>query len=61
MKRCAECGVETDACAPLCPLCGANLADEPSPRVVTDVDDYQQRVRALREQLRVLRDEAEAV
>jgi ribosomal protein L19E len=42
-------------------LCGARTSRDPEQRVVTDVDSYHTDLRALRDQLRKLREDAEAV
>jgi hypothetical protein len=63
-RLCGECGAGLEARATLCPLCGSSApvaeavieTQEPS-----DIDGYQSTVRRLREQLRQLREGAEAV
>jgi len=46
----------------LCPLCGTGVSSDTNRiRAGDEVEDYQGRVRALREQLAALRGEAEAV
>ncbi len=60
-QGCWECGAELGLSSARCPLCGADTTVEPVPRAVSEVEAYQGVVRSLREQLRAIRDEAEAV
>ena len=63
-QKCSECGAELRLRPHRCPLCGADVTREPKPkpRRTLTVDRYQEDVRALREQLKKLRDGgAEAV
>lgn len=66
-KLCSECGAELNAGPASCPLCGTD-ADAPQSKSNVDwsgpskVASYQDDVRALRDELKRLRDEgAEAV
>ena len=45
----------------LCPLCGSDVSAHPAPSAPAEVEDYQARIRILREQLQALREGAEAV
>lgn len=63
-EKCSECGAELRLRPHRCPLCGADVTRAPKPKVrkTLTVDRYQEDVRALREQLKKLRDGgAEAV
>lgn len=67
MKRqtsCSGCGVVLKDRPTSCPLCGAELTPRevapPRPQDL-EAEDYQNDVRRLREELRKLRDDAEAV
>ena len=61
-KRCGECGAQLRLGSASCPLCGAVAATKqaraPQP---SEVESYQSGLRELREQLRKLREDAEAV
>jgi predicted amidophosphoribosyltransferase len=62
-RLCGECGAGLERRATSCPLCGGSKPaaageSEPPP---PDIDSYQSDVRRLREQLRRLREGAEAV
>jgi predicted amidophosphoribosyltransferase len=62
--RCNGCGAELQLGPDRCPLCGedAHLTSAPKREKAPSVDDYQENVRALRKQLKRLRDDgAEAV
>jgi hypothetical protein len=64
--RCTGCGADLELGPDHCPLCGsepAGAAPEARAREkAPSVDDYQEKVRTLRDQLKRLRDEgAEAV
>jgi hypothetical protein len=60
-SSCSECGALLRVATDRCPLCGKQ-ADGDRPRPKEDVDDYQLRVRKLREELKKLREDgAEAV
>lgn len=61
MRECRECGAELSLRPTSCPLCGSDASVDMRRTPVTDVEDYQSSVRALRDQLRSLREEAEAV
>ena len=66
VKRCRECGAELESGPERCPLCGAEGGPQAAAIAAFaqgdgDVDSYQQRLRALKEQLRRLRDDAKAV
>jgi hypothetical protein len=64
VRKCVECGAELRHDVTKCPLCGADAAARGPRRAAapTNVDDYQRDVRALRRQLKKLRDGgAEAV
>jgi predicted amidophosphoribosyltransferase len=60
-QRCTECGAELRLETARCPLCGTDPAERHQARAVADVESYQSNVRSLREQLRQLREQAEAV
>ena len=64
-QRCSECGAELRLRSASCPLCGTEPGAEHKPTHAPaepiDKDSYQSDLRALREQLRRLRDGAEAV
>ena len=64
-NSCHECGAELRLGPAPCPLCGAEQDEKKSwsvPVKPVDPDDYQARVRILREQLQKMREEdAEAV
>ena len=64
-QRCSECGAELRLSSASCPLCGTEPGAEKRPTHAPvkpiDKDSYQSDLRALREQLRRLRDGAEAV
>ena len=60
-RGCRECGAELTLGPDRCPLCGAETSSPISARDVPDTETYQTKVRALREQLRRLREDAEAV
>jgi predicted amidophosphoribosyltransferase len=62
-EKCSACGAELRLRPHRCPLCGADVRDKPVTRKKTvAVDRYQEDIRALREQLKRLRDGgAEAV
>jgi predicted amidophosphoribosyltransferase len=61
--RCPGCGAELELGPARCPLCGAEATlTSAKRREASNVDDYQLKIRRLREQLKRLRDgEAEAV
>jgi predicted amidophosphoribosyltransferase len=61
--RCLGCGAELELGPARCPLCGAEASlTSAKRREPPNIDDYQLRIRTLREQLKRLRDgEAEAV
>lgn len=62
--RCSECGSVLRDRPDSCPLCGRSFerAIEKEPAADSSADGYQDRVRALREELRKLREnDAEAV
>jgi uncharacterized OB-fold protein len=59
-RRCRECGARLTQQAAACPLCGESGATVARPQVA-DVTSYQATVQELREQLRRLRRDAEAV
>jgi hypothetical protein len=61
-RRCGGCGAELKLRSEPCPLCGCSSVAlrERAPRPL-DVGRYQSDVRELREQLRKLREGAEAV
>ncbi|CAN5608405.1 hypothetical protein BH24ACT26_BH24ACT26_08790 [soil metagenome] len=59
--ECTECGAELRLRPARCPLCGADAQTRTPKRAGTDVETYQGDVRSLREQLRKLREGAEAV
>ena len=64
IEKCSECGAELRLRPHRCPLCGADAGRDvkPKPRKTLTVDRYQEDVRALREQLKKLREGgAEAV
>ena len=62
-RRCGTCGAEVRVVSEPCPLCGGTSVARPAVRRkrAEDVERYQRDVRALREQLRRLREGAEAV
>ncbi len=62
-EKCSECGAELRLRPHRCPLCGADVSEKPVVKKKTvAVDRYQEDIRALREQLKQLRDGgAEAV
>jgi hypothetical protein len=65
-KTCKACGAEPAGSPSHCPLCGGEMKGVLAPKKrqpwVSDVDDYQARVRKLRAQLAKIRDDdAEAV
>ncbi|MFN2489889.1 MAG: hypothetical protein ABR529_09170 [Actinomycetota bacterium] len=60
-KRCGGCGAELNLGPARCPLCGTEGSAAPRSKVVSDVESYQQNLCELREQLRKLREDAEAV
>jgi hypothetical protein len=63
-RLCDECGAGLEARATLCPLCGSSapiVEAVSEPQGASDIDGYQSNVRRLREQLRQLREGAEAV
>jgi predicted RNA-binding Zn-ribbon protein involved in translation (DUF1610 family) len=60
-QRCTECGAELRLETARCPLCGTDPAERQDARAEPDVESYQSSVRRLREQLRQLREQAEAV
>jgi hypothetical protein len=61
-KRCAECGAELRLRSASCPLCGAVVATKQTrPPQPSEVENYQSGLRELKEQLRKLREDAEAV
>ena len=51
-----ECGAQLPLGPSPCPLCGAEASAE-QPKAVKDADDYQARVRLLRDQLKKLRED----
>lgn len=59
-RRCRECGAQLSQQGACCPLCGEGGGPESRP-AETDVSTYQASVQELREQLRRLRRDAEAV
>ena len=61
-RRCGGCGAEPEFLSEPCPLCGGTAVAlrERAPQTL-DVAAYQSNVRELREQLRKLREDAEAV
>jgi len=59
-RRCRECGAHLSQEGACCPLCGEQAGPESGP-AETDVSTYQASVQELREQLRRLRHDAEAV
>jgi hypothetical protein len=60
-RRCTECGAELRLETERCPLCGMDHGERQHARAEPEVESYQSNVRRLREQLRQLRDQAEAV
>jgi hypothetical protein len=60
-RRCTECGAELNLRPSECPLCGSDASPKAARPLGTDVETYQGDVRRLREQLRKLREDAEAV
>ena len=60
VRRCRECGAHLSREGSCCPLCGEQAHPESRP-AETDVSTYQASVQELREQLRRLRRDAEAV
>jgi hypothetical protein len=61
-SRCSGCGVVLKDRPASCPLCGAELTPrEQAPPLEVDAEDYQDHVRALRDELKRLRGEPEAV
>ncbi len=63
-EKCSECGAELRLRPHRCPLCGSQVSPDSKPKVrkAVTVDRYQEDVRALREQLKKLREGgAEAV
>jgi hypothetical protein len=60
-EECSECGAELRLGPAHCPLCGTDNSVRRWARPVPDVEIYQDKVRTLREQLRRLREDAEAV
>ena len=61
-EKCSECGAELRLRPHRCPLCGADVSEKKPIKKTLTVDRYQEDIRALREQLKQLRDGgAEAV
>ena len=61
LRECPECGAALQLRPTLCPLCGSNVSAQRAPSGPAEVEDYQARIRTLREQLQALREGAEAV
>ena len=53
-EHCSECGAELRLRPASCPLCGAEVSDDP-PAGTWNAEAYQSNVRDLREQLQELR------
>jgi predicted amidophosphoribosyltransferase len=60
-RLCGECGAGLEPRATRCPLCGGSTPAPVGEREPRDIDSYQADVRRLREQLKALREGAEAV
>jgi predicted amidophosphoribosyltransferase len=61
-EKCSECGAELRLRPASCPLCGTDLWTAPEVVAVPeDEETYQSNVRQLRDELKRLRDEAQAV